>query len=81
MKLAGITDDGRTISLHFGRARYYLVVTVEDGKIAGQELREKAGHHTFAPQEGQGHGGSEPHGFDPASRGKHAQMLAVIADW
>jgi len=80
MRLAAITDDGKTISRHFGRARYYLVVTVEDGKIAGQELREKAGHHTFASQEGQGHGGSEPHGFDPASRSKHAQMLSVIAD-
>ena len=78
MKLAAITDDGKTISQHFGRARYYLVVTVEDGKIAGQELRKKAGHHTFAQQEGPGHGGSESHGFDPASRGKHAQMLSVI---
>ena len=80
MKIAVITDDGKTISQHFGRAQHYLVVTVEDGKIVGQELRDKAGHHTFAPQEGAGHGHAGPHGFDPASRGRHAQMLAVIAD-
>ena len=80
MKIAAITDDGQTLSQHFGRARSFLVVTVEDGKIVGQELRDKAGHHTFAPDEGAGHGQAGPHGFDPASRGRHAQMLAVIAD-
>lgn len=80
MKIAAITDDGKTVSQHFGRARYFLVVTVEDGKIVGQELRDKAGHHTFAPQEGVGHNHAAPHGFDPASQGRHGQMLAVIAD-
>jgi predicted Fe-Mo cluster-binding NifX family protein len=33
MKIAAITDDGRTISQHFGRASHYMVVTIEDGKI------------------------------------------------
>ena len=33
MKIAAVTDDGKTISAHFGRARYYVVVTVEDGKV------------------------------------------------
>jgi predicted Fe-Mo cluster-binding NifX family protein len=27
-----------------------------------------------------GHDTAGPHGFDPASRGRHAQMLAAIAD-
>ena len=80
MKIAAITDDGQTLSQHFGRARSFLVVTVEDGKIVGQELRDKAGHHTFAPQEGAGPSHAGPHGFDPASRGRHAQMLGAIAD-
>lgn len=79
MKLAAITDDGKTISQHFGRARYYLVCTVEDGRITGQELRDKAGHHSFAPHQGTDHA-SGPHGFDAASRDRHAQMLSVIAD-
>lgn len=80
MKIAAITDDGKTISQHFGRAQYYLVCTVEDGRVAGQELRDKAGHHSFAPHQGTDHHTSGPHGFDTASRSRHAQMLSAIAD-
>lgn len=80
MKIAATTDDGKTLSQHFGRARHFLVVTVEEGEIAGQELRDKAGHHTFAPHEAAAHHAPGPHGVDPASRDRHARMLAVIAD-
>jgi predicted Fe-Mo cluster-binding NifX family protein len=48
VKIAAVTDDGKTISMHFGRARYYSVITVEDGKVVSQEMREKAGHHNLA---------------------------------
>ena len=41
MKIAAITDDGKTISLHFGRAQQYLVATVENGQIVNRELRDK----------------------------------------
>jgi predicted Fe-Mo cluster-binding NifX family protein len=78
VKIAAITDDGRTLSRHFGRARQYLVATVEEGRVLGTELRDKAGHHSFNPTD-EPHGGS-PHGFDPASRDRHARMLAAIAD-
>ena len=80
MKIAVITDDGKTISRHFGRARQYLVVTVEEGRILQQELRDKVGHHSFAPHGGDDHHGSGQHGFDPASRNRHAQMLGTIQD-
>jgi predicted Fe-Mo cluster-binding NifX family protein len=80
VKLAAITDDGKTLSRHFGRARYFLVVTVEEGKIVGQELRPKTGHHSLEPHEATAHENPGPHGFDPASRGRHAEMLAAIAD-
>ncbi len=80
MKIAAITDDGKTLSRHFGRAQYFLVATVEDGQVTGQELRSKGGHHTFAPDEATGHHAPGPHGFDPTSQGRHAQMLAVISD-
>ena len=30
MKIAIITDDGKTISQHFGRANYYAVVTIDN---------------------------------------------------
>ena len=41
MKIALITDDGKTISQHFGRAPYYLVVTIDEGKVIDRETREK----------------------------------------
>jgi len=48
MKIAAITDDGVTISQHFGRAPYYAVLTVEEGRVVRRELREKPGHRQFA---------------------------------
>ena len=48
MRIAFVTDDERTVSQHFGRARYYLVVTLEDGQIVERERREKPGHAQFA---------------------------------
>lgn len=79
MKIAVITEDGKTISQHFGRAPYYVVVTVEDGKITGREMREKMGHNQFAGEHHQEHEG-DSHGLDAASHDKHAQMANTIAD-
>lgn len=52
MKIAVVTNDGRSISAHFGRARSFLVLTVEEGAVVHRELREKDpcdhshhGHH------------------------------------
>jgi predicted Fe-Mo cluster-binding NifX family protein len=78
MKIAIVTDDGQTISRHFGRARYYEVLDIEGGKVVGRERREKPGHHTFA-QDGHVHG-SEPHGFDKASEQKHTSMISPVQD-
>jgi predicted Fe-Mo cluster-binding NifX family protein len=79
MRIAAITDDGQTISQHFGRAAHYLVVTVEDGKIIDRQLRDKLGHGHFSgmphvEQPGQ------PHGLDAASHNKHLQMAEAITD-
>ena len=41
MKIAFVTDDGETISQHFGRASKYLVVEVDGGKELLRELRDK----------------------------------------
>ena len=38
MKIAVVTDDHMTICAHFGRAVYYEVFTISDGKIAGREI-------------------------------------------
>ena len=80
MKIAAITDDGNTISQHFGRAKHYLVATVENGEIVGRELREKLGHAQFANDPHPVEKPGQPHGMDPASHNRHLQMAEAIAD-
>ena len=80
MKIAAISDDGTTISQHFGRAQLYVVVTVEDGKIVSKETRDKAGHRTFAAQESHGSAHSGRHGYDAGSQAKHKSMAETISD-
>jgi len=79
MKLAIATDDGKSISAHFGRASHYLVITIEQGKIVGREMRDKLGHNHFAGEE-HAHQPGQPHGFDAASQDRHSQMAAAIRD-
>ena len=80
MKIACITDDGNTISQHFGRAQYFLVLTIEEGKIVNREKRAKMGHNQFqgAPHVEEPH--TEGHGMDSASHDKHISMADAIAD-
>lgn len=70
MKIAAVSEDGVTISQHFGRAPYYVVVTVEEGRVVGSENRPKVGHRDFA---GAGT-------VDPGPDAKHRAMGAAIAD-
>jgi len=83
MKIAAVSEDGVTISQHFGRAPFYVVVTVENGQIVAHERRDKMGHAQFAgePHAEETHG-ADPrgHGFDPAAQDRHARMAAAIAD-
>lgn len=44
-KIAFATDDGTTISAHLGRANFYEVVDVQNGKVVGRGKREKSSHH------------------------------------
>lgn len=80
MKIAVITEDGKTISQHFGRARYYLVLTIEEGKIVGREMRDKMGHNQFSTQPHAEGAQGAGHGLDSASHDKHVSMAEAIAD-
>ena len=45
MKIAFPTDDGRTISRHFGQAAQFLVLSVDDdGQVVARESRRKPAH-------------------------------------
>ena len=80
MKIAAITEDGSTVSQHFGRAPYYLVVTVEDGKVVSKEKRDKAGHHTFPAGQHPDTAPGERHGYDAGAQSRHATMAQSIDD-
>lgn len=79
MKIAVISEDGKTISQHFGRAPLYVVLTVEDGKVTGRETRPKMGHNAFAGQ-GEEHEQGQVHGYGPEAQSRHAGMAGAIAD-
>lgn len=77
MNIAAVTDDGTTISQHFGRAKFYEVLFVENGKVVKRERREKLGHNNFAQEEHHHHSG-EQHGQDQHSHNKHVSMAEAI---
>jgi predicted Fe-Mo cluster-binding NifX family protein len=77
MKVAIVTDDGQSISPHFGRARAYSILTVVGGVVVDRELRPKSAPHLDRPP---GHlEADEPHD-GPAADARHDQMIAPIAD-
>ena len=80
MKIACITDDGKTISQHFGRAPYYVVLTIGDGQIVSREMRDKLGHRHFSGQEQESARQQRRSGTDPASQSKHVSMAEAISD-
>ena len=80
MKIAAITEDGKTISQHFGRAPYYLVLTIEEGKVTNREMRDKMGHSQFHEETHAGESLGQGHGMDAQSHNKHVDMAQAIAD-
>lgn len=89
MKIAAVTDDGKTISTHFGRAIKYVVLTLENGQIMDRELRDKANHHDFhAERSGHLKHHIQPTGYKREfgrgqgrhSAEKHRRMFETISD-
>ena len=80
MKIALVSDDEKTISLHFGRAPLYVVVTAEGGKIKSRETRFKTGHHTFGGNHVHECNHGKVHGFDTGAGKRHRSMIDTIAD-
>jgi len=65
-RVAVPTDDGVTISKHFGQAAYFKIVTLDDGQLRSTETREKVTHQ---------HGTEHPAGRQPG-----LQMIESISD-
>ena len=72
MKIAIASDDAANVSQHFGRATHYVVLTIEDGRVAAREEREKVGHE----------GGHAEHGHAPPAgeAHRHGDMIGAVAD-
>ncbi len=79
MKIALITEDGTSISRHFGRAPYYVVLTVENGQIVNREMRDKLNHSHFGNEHHE-HQSGQRHGFAPEEQDRHARMAQPITD-
>ena len=80
MKIAVVSEDGFAISQHFGRAPYFVVLTIEGGQITGKETRAKAGHHNFVADVSPAPAPDERHGYEAGADVRHASMAEAIQD-
>ncbi len=80
MKIACVSDDGKTISKHFGRAQYYVVLAIEDNQVVTRKTRDKLGHAHFSHDHHEPHQPGQQHGFDASSQHRHGEMLETIRD-
>lgn len=80
MKIAAVTDDGKTISQHFGRASHFLVVTIDNGAVVEQELRDKPGHQQFVNEPHNPESDRQGHGYGSGAGHRHGRMAQVISD-
>jgi predicted Fe-Mo cluster-binding NifX family protein len=80
VKIAVISDDGLTVSQHFGRAEMYVVLTIEDGQILAEETRPKVGHGAFVSQPHADLDAQGRHGFGVGAQSRHQQMAEAVGD-
>lgn len=72
MKIAFVTEDGTSISKHFGRAPFYQVVEIVDGAVKSSEILPKIGcAHSHSHEEGD---------TDQNEAQKHQKMSDPIRD-
>jgi len=71
MKIAVPTNDGATISEHFGRSANFLIFEIENGQIKSRELKTNGMEHSHAQGACDHHSAeSKPH--------SHAGILATL---
>jgi len=72
MKIAVPTNDGTTVSRHFGRSAAFQVFEVQNGKITGREMRRNDAQHKHEQGDcGHHHQDSGPH--------SHAGIVSILA--
>ena len=71
MKIAVPTNDGATISEHFGRSADFLIFEIENGQIKSRELKKNGMEHSHAP------GACDHHAAESKAH-SHAGILAAL---
>ena len=72
MKIAIPTNDGTSISEHFGRSAGFLIFETENGKVSGQEIASNQHGHSHAH-----HHGAE--GSSAEAQHHHEGILSALA--
>jgi predicted Fe-Mo cluster-binding NifX family protein len=83
MKIAVVTDDGTTVSQHFGRARYYAVFTIEEQRVLGKEMLDRSDTLVPVAEHEVRHGLDREldcHGAGTAAAAAHLRMVQPIED-
>lgn len=85
MKIAVVTDDGKTVSKHFGRAAHFAVLSLDGGQVSGVEMRPNPGRDKLdmeAHELRRGSPGSVPdcHGAGAAGAAAHQAVATAIRD-
>lgn len=80
MKVAIVTDDGKRVNAHFGRAKHVLVITAESGKEIGREMRDKPFHGAHDHDHTHVHIHDDNHDHHHGQGGFFQQVQAVISD-
>jgi predicted Fe-Mo cluster-binding NifX family protein len=83
MKIAVVTDDGTTVSRHFGRARFYAVFSIEEQRVLGKEMLDRTDtlQHVDEHEARQGLAeGIDCHGTGTAAAAAHLRMIQPIDD-
>jgi hypothetical protein len=83
MKIAVVTDDGTTVSRHFGRARYYTVFSVEEQRVLGRQMLDRSDTLQPVDEHEALHGLAgqiDCHGTGTAAAAAHLRMVQPIED-
>jgi len=73
MRVAVPTNDGKSISEHFGRSAAFLVFEIENGQIKSREMRTNAMQHSHGK-------GDCDHGPEGRGQHNHAGILSSLSD-
>lgn len=76
MKVAVVSDDGKNVSQHFGRAKYFLIYETSNSGFVLKEVIEKPAHNHDMVAHGHHHGG-RGHG---GGHGLHRKAVNLLKD-